>query len=735
MTTVYKVTRRRFLQATAGISATGLILSFKPEVLYARAGSDTEEPATKIFAPNVFVNITKTGRVILVVHRSEMGQQVRTSMPMLIAEELEVSLDAIELIQAQGDKKYGNQSTGGSTSVRLNYDDLRIAGAAAREMLIQAAASKWGVDAGQCYAQSGMVYHRGSGRSVGYGEVASTAAKLPVPETPKLKDRRNWKLLGKSQPSLDLDAIVRGQACYGSDLRLDGTLFASIERSPTVRGKLKRLKDDKAKAVRGVKQVFPLEGLAQPLNTSAGVVVVGEHTWATLAGRRVLELEWDHGTQPLEDSPFFRRKLEEIIAKPCKPARTEGNYDEAKAAAARVISATYHGPYLVQAPMEPLACTARFDGKRCEVWAPTQEPQGAKQQVAKALGIDEADVTVNVTLLGGAFGRKAMADFVIEAAQIAKKMKGTPIVLQWTREDAIQHGFYRAENIQTIEATLDAQNQVTGWRHRAVFPTISSTFTAGATNPSDMELAMGLTNMPYRFANLQIESAGIASDLRIGWLRSVCNTFHAHSINCFVDELAEATGKDPVAFRLEWLGEPRIVELGPLDKPYGQDIGRLKGVIQKAAEMAAWGKPLPEGVGHGFASHFSFLSYIAMALKASVDAEGKPRVHEVNCVVDCGTVLNPDTVRAQIEGSVAFGLSLALYGRVTVQNGVVEQSNFDDYKLLRLSEMPEVNIEIIDSDKPPSGIGEPGVPPVAPALANALYRVTGRRLYDLPIVR
>jgi len=735
MTSVYKVTRRRFLQATAGIGATGLMLSLKPEILYARPSTDTDDTTAKIFAPSVYINITETGRVILVVHRSEMGQQVRTSMPMLIAEELEIPLDAIEIVQAQGDKKYGNQSTGGSTSVRLNYDSLRLAGATAREMLIQAAADLWGVEPAQCYAHSGKVHHPASGRSIGYGEVASAASQLPVTQTPKLKNPKDWKLLGKPQPGLDLDAMVCGTARYGSDLRLDGMRFASIERSPTVRGKLKHVKDGAAKAVRGVEAVFPLEGLAQPLNTNAGVVVVGENTWACIAGRRALEIEWDHGAQTLEDSPFFRRRLEEIIAKPCKPARTQGNYDEAKAAATRVLSATYHAPYLIQAPMEPLACTARFDGKHCEVWAPTQEPQGARQHVAQALGIDEADVTINVTFLGGAFGRKAMADFIIEAAQIAKKREGTPIALQWTREDEIQHGFYRAENLQTIEATIDAQNQVTGWRHRSVFPTISSTFTAGATHPSDSELAMGLTNMPYRFENLQIESAGIASDLRIGWLRSVCNTFHAHSINCFVDELAEATGKDPVAFRLEWLGKPRVVELGPLDRPYGQDIGRLKGVIQRAAEMASWGKPLPAGVGHGFASHFSFLSYIAMALKASLDAEGRPRVHEVNCAVDCGTVLNPDTVRAQIEGSVAFGLSLALYGRITVQNGVVEQSNFDDYKLLRLSEMPKVNVEIIDSDKPPSGIGEPGVPTVSPALANALYRVTGRRLYDLPIAR
>ncbi len=700
MATIKKVSRRQFLEAAAGLSATGLLLQFTPPA-WARASAAARDTTKPVFEPSVYIQIDEAGVVRLIVHRSEMGQGARTAVAMLLAEELEVGRSDVVLEQAVGDKKYGNQNTDGSTTVRLNWDPLRKAGAAAREMLIAAGATKLSGPVAECHAEQGRVHHRSSGRSVGYGEVAAAAATLQVPAEPKLKDRAQWRLIGKSPTAVDTRDVVQGKARYGLDLHLPGMLYATIERSPTIRGKLKSFDQKAALAVRGVKQVLELPAHPQPLNTNAGVAVIAEHTWAALKGREALTIEWDHGTEPLENTPQFRAKLEELGNGTGKVARKEGDFAQAKAGAARVLSAQYHGPYLAHAPMEPLAAVARFADGRCEVWAPTQDPQTARERLAAVLGIGQENVTVNVTLLGGGFGRKSKPDFILEAAQIAKQLPGVPIKLTWTREDEIRHGFYRAQNFQRVEATIDAQNQLTGWRQHTVFPTIMSTFVPGAAEPSGFELSMGLSNLPYRIPNIQLESSGIKSDLRIGWLRSVCNTFHAHAINCFLDEVAEAVKKDPVAYRLELLGEPRVASYGPHDEPYKMDTARLARVIQAAAAMSSWGKARPAGVGHGFASHFSFLCYVAVALEASLDGEGKPKVHAVDLAVDCGTVVHPDNVVAQMEGAVAFALSYALYGAITVKDGAVEQRNFGDYELLSIGEMPKVRVQLLDSTAPP----------------------------------
>lgn len=725
---VRKVSRRELLAGAAGLGAGGLVLAFRPGVVAALA---TDADST-VFAPNVFVQIAESGAIRLVAHRSEMGQGVRTSMPMLLAEELEARWEDIEVVQADGHPRYGDQNTDGSQSVRLNWQPLREAGAAAREMLIEAAAKRWGVAAEECRAEGSQVIHAASERRLGYGELAAQAAELPVPEKPRLKEPGEWKILGKPRALVDVGDMVQGKAVYGIDLQLPGMLHASIERSPTVRGTIASYDAERALAVPGVERVVEMPYRPQPLNCNAGLGVVAESTFSALEGRKALEVEWDSGAEELETSEAFRRELEEKVAGDGKVVRQEGDWAKAREGAETVVEATYHGPYLVHAPMEPLACTAIVEDGKCELWAPVQDPQTVRRSVAQVLEIEPDDVTVHVTLLGGGFGRKSKPDFTLEAAYLAKQLDGTPVKLTWTREDEVRHGFYRAENIQRVEATLDAEKRITGWRQHTVFPTILSTFMPQASEPSEFELGMGFTNMPFRIPNVRLESSGIRSDLRIGWLRSVCNTFHAYSSNCFVDELAEAAGKDPVELRLELLGEPRQLSFSPRDEPYKLDTGRLARVISAAAEMAEWGKELPAGQGHGFAAHFSFLSYIAMALRASVE-EGKARVHEVDCVVDCGTVVNPDTVAAQIEGSVVFGLSMALYGEITVRDGAVRQSNFHDYPVLRIDEMPRVNVKLLANNHPPSGLGEPGVPPVAPALANALYRVTGKRIYDLPL--
>jgi isoquinoline 1-oxidoreductase beta subunit len=726
---IFKVDRRKFVQAGA---AAGLTLGFTPHVLARLNTASAATDAAQAFEPAAYIRIDPSGTT-LILHRSEMGQGARTSVAMLLAEELELPWEEIRVEQAVGDPRYGNQNTDGSTTVRLNWQPLREAGAAARIMLTQAAAQAWGVAADQCRAEAGRISHPGSGKSAGYGELAAAAAALDVPEKPALKAKEEHKILGTPRALIDVPDIVRGKARYGIDVVQPGMLYASVERCPTIRGTLASFDAKAALAVPGVKKVLALEGAPQPFNLNAGVAVVGTNTFATLKGRKALQIEWKNA-EGLESSDEFRAKLQQLVDGEGKGFRSEGDFKAAKAAAAKTLSATFHGPHLVHAPMEPLSATAVVTDAGCEIWAPTQDPMTARQRVAETLGLEMDQVTVHVTLLGGGFGRKSKPDFILEAAKVAKEMPGTPIKLTWTREDEVQHGFYRAQNAQKVEATLDAAGKVTGWRHHTAFPTILSTFMPGATNPSPFELGMGLTNLPYRIPAIQLESSGIASDVRIGWLRSVCNTFHAHAVNCFVDEIAETVGTDPVQWRLENLGEARQLDFSERDKPYGQDTGRLAHVIERCAEVSRWGKKkVANGVARGFASHFSFLTYVAAALDASLDADGKVKVHEVDLVVDCGTVVNPDTVRAQLEGAVVFALSMALYGEITVKDGVVQQSNFHDYPMLRIGQMPKVNVEIIDSDAPPSGIGEPGVPPIAPALVNAIAKLTGKRIYDLPL--
>ena len=719
--------RRTFVGAGAAALTLAYAAPRKAFPMTAATSADAEG-----MTPSVYLSIDGAGQVTVVVHRSEMGQGVRTSLPMIVADELGVDLDTVKVEQAVGDKKYGNQNTDGSTSIRLNFGVLRKAAASAREMLVQAASTKLEVAAGELTVEDGTIRHAGSGRSLSFGDVVADAAKLEVPTEPKLKDRADFRYIGKGRVHHDVPDFVVGKGTFGIDVQMDGMLHASIERSPTVAGKVKSFNADAAKAVRGVKQVVQIDPNPRFFRLFGGVAVLATSTWAAMKGRKVLEIEWDRGGAS-ENSDAYRAQLDALVEKDGKPHREEGDYAAAKASAAKVMSAKYHGPYLVHAPMEPLAATALVTEDSCEIWAPTQDPQTVRTRTAQLLGLDEAKVTVNVTLLGGGFGRKSKPDWIFEAALLAKEVKGTPVKVTWSREDEVRHGYYRAQNAQRIEAALDEKGQVTGWRHHTAFPTLASTFAPMMTAPIAMELDQGSTNMPYRFPNILIENTGIKSDLRIGWLRSVCNTFHAHSINCFVDELAEAAGKDPVAYRLEMLGEPRVVELGSRDKPYGQDIGRLRHVIEKCAEMSKWGKAeLPDGVGHGFASHFSFLTYVAMAMQASV-VDGKAKVHHVDCVMDCGTFVNRDTVHAQIEGAIAFGLSYALHGKITTKDGAVVESNFHNYPLLRVDEMPTVNIHLVESDGPPAGVGEPGVPPVSPALANALYSVTGKRVRDLPL--
>lgn len=740
--------RRSFLVG-AGLSAAGLALGV---ALPRPAGATpTSWPAVPEggLRPGAFVHVAPDGTVTIVCHRSEMGQGVRSSLPVLIADELGADMARVKIVQGDGDKAYGDQNTDGSSSVRKQFADLRKAGAAARLMLTAAAAKRWGVDPAACEARNHSVTHKASRRSLGFGELAAEAAALPVPagEQIKLRPRSELTHLGKELPLLDGPAIVTGRATFGADVTVPGMLTAVIARPPVAGGKVARHDDARALAVPGVKRVIELPAPKLPFKFQplGGVAVLADNTWAALRGRAALDVTWDHGENSVYDSPAYRQALIDTVGKPGKTMRNKGDVDAALGKAAKRVEAIYTTPHLSHAPMEPPAALARFEGDRCEIWAPTQDPQTARDEVAKALGVDEAKVTMHVTMLGGAFGRKSKPDFIVEAALLAKAA-GAPVRVQWTREDDLRHDYYHSTSAQRLEAGLDATGKVIGWRHRIAFPPIGSIF-SGATAGGEGELQQGVLDLPLAVESVRAEIGEARAHTRIGWMRSVANVYHAFAVQSFLDELAHERGKDPRENLLELFGPARVVtpaDLGVAKVPnYGQpleehpiDTGRLRRVIERVTELSRWNGRKAEGRHLGLAAHRSFLTYVASVVSVVRGADGFVRVDEAWIVADAGTIINLERVRSQLEGAVVFGLSLGLYGAITMKGGATEQSNFHDYRLMRIAEAPrKIHVDVIASEGPPGGVGEPGVPPVAPALANAIFALTGTRVRDLPIVR
>lgn len=737
---VRAVSRRDFLKAggvlVVGVSLFGCSEAEPP----AEATAPETAAATGPWTPDVYVTVEADGAVRIVSHRCEMGQGVKTSLPSVVADEMEADWARVVVEQATGDKKFGDQNTGGSLSIISFYQRMREAGASVRLMLEQAAAQQWGVPVSECRAENHRVVHGASGRSADFAELVATAATLPVPAADQLslKTPDRFRYVGKELQGVDLPDIVRGAATYGADVVLPGMKYAAIARPPVVLGRVRSFNADRALAVPGVEQVVELPAAEAPVMYKAlgGVAVVASNSWAALKARDLLEIEWDDGPNADYESEAFKQQLLETVRQPGEAVRDEGDFDAVAAQAAQVLEAEYYAPHLGHMMMEPPAAVASVTAEGCEIWAPTQDPQSLIPLAAAATGLPEDKIRVNMTLCGGAFGRKGKGDYVDEAVRLSKAV-GAPVKVQWSREDEVRHGYYHTVSAQHLAAALDADGKVTGWRHRLAYPTIFSIFNPAADSPQTLELGLGALTLPYALDAIRLEKGGAPAKVRIGWLRSVCAIFQSFGINVFTDEIAHARGKDPLENLLELLGPDRVIDLAALgmeNKPdYPFETARLRGVIELAAEKAGWGREVPAGHGLGIAAQYSFDTYAASVVEVAVAEDGSWRVPRVVMTVDCGQVVNLDRAVAQQEGAAVMGLGFARYGRITARDGRIQQGNFNDARVVRYGEHPKAEVHFVQNHRPPSGIGEPGVPPFAPALANAIFAATGKRLREIPI--
>ena len=704
--------------------------------------------------PKLFVAIADDGIVTITCQRSDMGQGVRTGWGIIIGDELEADWDKIRIVQADGNEgKYGNEDTDGSRSTRQLFMHMRHAGASARMMLVSAAAKQWGVPASECVAKAHAVTHAKSGQTLGYGALSKAAADEPVParETVALKDPADFKYIGKGNVGIyDNFAISTGKAVYGMDHKIDGMLHAVVARCPVFGGAVKHVDDSEALKIPGVIKTLIIEPAVAPVKFQplGGVAVIATNTYAAMKGREALKITWDEGPNASYDSEAYRSKLVAASQAPGKVVRNQGDVDAAMAKAVTKVSADYYVPHLVQAPMETPAAVAHVkDDGSCEIWACVQSPQAAHDNVAKRLGLADDKVTVHVTMLGGGFGRKSKPDYVVEAA-LCSKAAGKPVKLLWTRDDDIHHGYYHTVSAEHLEAGLDANGKPVAWLHRSAAPTIGSIFAAGADHEMPFELGMGLVNLPYDIENIRMENPAADAHVRIGWFRSVSNIPHAFATQSFVAELAHSAGRDPKDYLLELIGPVRRIDPRSLQDSwnhgedpnvYPVDTGRLRNVIETASRAIGWGREMPKGSGLGIAGHYSFVTYTAVAAEVEVDAKGKVTTKRVDIAIDCGPVVNPERVKSQMEGAVVMGMGLALMSEITFKGGRAQQNNFDGYEILRIDGAPkEVHVHIVpnnDYAHPMGGVGEPGVPPVAPAITNAIFAAIGRRIRALPVAK
>lgn len=732
------VSRRSFLKGLS-LTTTGLVLGATlPTWSPAMAAQSAEGMM------NLFVGIDTDGTVNIVCHRSEMGQGIRTSLPQVLADEMEADWRKVKIIQGLADERYGSQNTDGSRSIRHFYKVMREMGASARTMLEQAAAIKWGVPVAEVKAENHQVVHS-SGNTLGFGELVADAANLPTPEPASLKykDKKDFKYIGKELSLVDMQDIQTGKTVFGQDIQLEGMLYASIVRAPVTGSNVASLDKTSAMKIAGVVDVFQMPERSFPLvfGSLPGVAVLATNTWAAQQGAKALNVTWTEHENQTYDSQKHLTELQTKVKSKGKVQRSAGDAYAKMQEADKTVSASYSMPYLVHAPMEPPAATAWFKDGAVEVWACTQTPQSTQDTVSNFLNISKDKVKVNVTLLGGGFGRKSKPDFSVEAA-ILSKHTGKPVKVVWSREDDIRHGYYHAISAQHYQAGFDVNGKVNAWVQRTAFPSISWTFNGSAKEPSGGELSLGFADVPFEVSNLSCETQEATAHSRIGWVRSVSNIHHAFAIGSFVDEVASAAQKPTHKMWLELIGSDRKVDpskdgfeysnYGESLDDYPIDTGRLKNCLNTLIAKTGADKDAPHGEAWGISVHRSFVTYVAVAAKVKVEND-KVTVLEMHNVIDAGTVVNPDRVKSQQEGSMIFGLSLALMGEISFKDGKVQQSNYHDYPVLRMHQSPKIVTHIIESDAIPGGVGEPGTPPVAAALANAIYHASGKRIRDLPV--
>jgi len=752
-TVIGKVSRRAFLQGGAAFALAVQFLPSDAEAYEPYPHGGLDMPHGVVSNPLVFVAIDRDGTVTIKAHRSEMGTGSRTSIPMVVADEMEADWARVRIVQAEGDeKKYGNQDTDGSRSLRHHIQPARDIGAAVRRMLEEAAAQRWQTDVANVQAVNHEVVHRSLGVALGYGELAEAAMALPVPARAELrfKDEKEFRYIGKGQVKIvDLFDITTGKAVYAADVRLPGMLTAAVARPPAVGGTVKSYDASAAEAVPGVVKVveIPGSGLGSKFKPLGGIAVVARNTWAAINGRDALAIEWDAGPHGTANTADQERELRASASAPGAPVRNQGDAEAALASAARVFTREYYQPHMAHAAMEPPAALAAFADGKCEVWGCVQSPYVARQDIADFLGLGEEDVTVNVTLLGGGFGRKSKADFAIEAAYLSRQV-GAPVRVQWTREDDIRHSFYHTTAVEKIDIGLDAADKPVAWRHRSAQPSLLTTFAPDEGVQHPVEIGMGLEDMPFDIANVRAEQCKAYAHTRVGWYRSVSHIMRAFAINSITAELAHELGRDQKDYLLEMIGAPRRLDWQAAGLPqdfwnHGEptaefpiDTGRLRHVIELAADKAGWGRSLPPGEGLGIAAHRSFVTYIATVVHVKVGDDGTVQVPETHVAIDCGFVANPERVQSQMQGACVFGMTAAMYSGITLENGAVVESNFHDYEMVRSDAFPQVvHTHIVEHPFAvhATGVGEPGVPPFLPALTNAIFNATGKRIRNLPI--